>query len=74
MNKNEIKKLYNDFIITSGEEYWKYVVLEHILNNFDEKEIKKLNITEEKIEEIENKVLESDEIWTEVDYKIENEL
>lgn len=74
MNKNEIKKLYNDFIITSGEEYWKYVVLEHILNNFDEKEIKKLNITEEKIEEIAFNLLESDEIWTEVDYKIENEL
>lgn len=39
MNIEELEDMYNDFIITNGQDYWKYIILEHLINNFEEKNI-----------------------------------
>lgn len=72
MNIEELEDMYNDFIITNGQDYWKYTILEHLINNFEEKNINKLNITEEKIDNMVNNIMENDNLWQEIDYAIED--
>lgn len=72
MNIEELEDMYNDFIITNGQDYWKYTILEHLINNFEEKNINKLNITEEKIDNMVNNIMENDNLWQEIDYATED--
>lgn len=72
MNIKELEDMYNDFIITNGQDYWKYIILEHLINNFEEKNINKLNITEEKIDNMVNNIMENDNLWQEIDYATED--
>lgn len=72
MSIEELEEMYNDLIITNGQDYWKYIVLEHLINNFEERNIKNLNITEEKIDNMVNNIMENDNLWQEIDYATED--
>lgn len=72
MDIEELEEMYNDFNITNGEDYWKYIILEHLINNFEEKNINSLNITEEKIDNMVNNIMENDNLWQEIDYATED--
>lgn len=50
MNIKDLKKMYDNLIITNGEDFWKFTILKHLINN-EEKNVKSLNITEERIEQ-----------------------
>lgn len=68
----ELEDMYNNFNITNGKDYWKYIILEHLINNFEERDIKSLNITEEKIDNMVNNIMENDNLWQEIDYATED--
>lgn len=68
----ELEKMYNDLVITNGEDYWRLIILEHLINNFEERDIHNLNITEEKINNMVYNIMENDNLWQEIDYAVEN--
>ena len=68
----ELEKMYNDLVITNGEDYWRLIILEHLINNFEERDIYNLNITEEKINNMAYNIMEDDNLWQEIDYTIED--
>lgn len=72
INYKELEKMYNDLVITNGEDYWRLIILEHLINNFEERDIHNLNITEEKINNMVYNIMENDNLWQEVDYALEN--
>lgn len=72
MNIKDLRNMYDNLVITNGEDYWKYIILEHLINNFEEKSINNLNITEEKINNMAYNIMEDDNLWQEIDYTIED--
>ena len=72
INYEELEKMYNDLVITNGEDYWRLIILEHLINNFEERDIYNLNITEEKINNMVYNIMENDNLWQEIDYAVEN--
>ena len=72
MNMENLENMYNNLEITNGEDFWKAIILKHLINNFEEKNIKSLNITEEKIENMVYNIMENDGLWQEIDYAVEN--
>ena len=68
----ELEKMYNDLVITNGEDYWRLIILEHLINNFEERDIHNLNITEEKINNMVYNIMENDNLWQEIDCALEN--
>lgn len=71
MNMENLENMYNNLEITNGEDFWKFVILEHLIN-FEEKNIESLNITEEKIDNMVKNIMENDGLWQEIDYAVEN--
>lgn len=67
MNREKLEKLYNEFVVTNGFDFWKYVVMEQLLMREEE-----INITEEQIEEIAESIMDNDTIWQEIDFEISN--
>ena len=37
MNIEDLKNMYGNLVITNGEDYWKLIILEHLINKFEEK-------------------------------------
>lgn len=74
MDIEELRDMYNNFIIATGEDYWKYIILEHLLNNFGEEEINNLHLTEDKINDMAYNIMINDRLWKEIDYAIEDEI
>ena len=72
MNIEDIRNMYDNLVITNGEEYWKLIILEHLINKFEEKDINNLNITEEKINNMVYNIMEDDNLWQEIDYTTED--
>lgn len=72
MNIENLENMYNNLEITNGEDFWKVIILEHLINNFEEKNIESLNITEEKIDNMVKNIMENDGLWQEIDYAVEN--
>lgn len=72
MNMENLENMYNNLEITNGEDFWKFVILEHLINNFEKKDVESLNITEEKIENMVYNIMENDGLWQEIDYAVEN--
>lgn len=72
MNNKDLRNMYDNLVITNGEDYWKLVILEYLINNFEEKNINNLNITEEKINNMVDNIMEDDNLWQEIDYTIED--
>ena len=72
INYKELEKMYNDLVITNGEDYWRLIILEHLINNFEERDIYNLNITEEKINNMVYNIMEDDNLWQEIDYTTED--
>lgn len=72
MNIEDLINMYDNLVITDGEDYWKLVILERLINNFEEKNINNLNITEEKINNMVYNIMEDDNLWQEIDYTIED--
>lgn len=68
MNREELEELYNEFVINNGDDYWKYVIIEHLLM----KEEEEIGITEEQIEEMADNIMFNDNLWQEIDYAVEN--
>ena len=68
MNREELEELYNEFVIINGEDYWKYVIIEHLLM----KEEEEIGITEEQINEMADSIMLNDNLWQEIDYAVEN--
>ena len=68
MNREELEELYNEFVINNGNDYWKYVIIEHLLM----KEEEEIGITEEQIEEMADNIMFNDNLWQEIDYAVEN--
>lgn len=74
----ELEKMYNNLVITlvmldiNGEDYWRLIILKHLINNFEERDIHNLNITEEKINNMVYNIMENDNLWQEIDYALEN--
>lgn len=62
MNIEDLRNMYDNLVITNGEDYWKYIILEHLINNFEEKSINNLNITEEKINNMAYNIMEDDNL------------
>lgn len=71
MNIQDLRNMYDNLVTTNGEDYWKLVILEHLINNFEEKNINNLNITEEKINNMVYNIMGDDNLWQEIDYTIE---
>lgn len=61
-----LENMYNNLEITNGEDFWKLVILEHLIN-FEEKNIESLNITEEKIDNMVSNIMANDNLWDEID-------
>lgn len=40
MNIEDLRNMYDNLVITNGEDYWKLIILEHLINNFEEKRYK----------------------------------
>ena len=72
MNIEDLRNMYDNLVITNGEDYWKLIILEHLINKFEEKDINNLNITEEKINNMVYNIMEDDNLWQEIDYTIED--
>lgn len=72
MNIEDLRNMYDNLVITKGEDYWKLIILEHLINNFEEKDINDLNITEEKINNMVYNIMEDDNLWQEIDYTLED--
>lgn len=68
MNREELEELYNEFVISNGNDYWKYVIIEHLLM----KEEEEIGITEEQINEMVDSIMFNDNLWQEIDYAVEN--
>lgn len=68
MNREELEELYNEFVISNGNDYWKYVIIEHLLM----KEEEEIGITEEQINEMADSIMLNDNLWQEIDYAVEN--
>lgn len=68
MNREELEELYNEFVISNGNDYWKYVIIEHLLM----KEEEEIGITEEQINEMADSIMFNDNLWQEIDYAVEN--
>lgn len=68
MNREELEELYNEFVINNGDDYWKYVIIEHLLM----KEEEEIGITEEQINEMADNIMFNDNLWQEIDYAVEN--
>ena len=68
MNREELEELYNEFVIINGNDYWKYVIIEHLLM----KEEEEIGITEEQINEMADSIMLNDNLWQEIDYAVEN--
>lgn len=68
MNREELEELYNEFVINNGDDYWKYVIIEHLLM----KEEEEIGITEEQINEMADSIMFNDNLWQEIDYAVEN--
>lgn len=66
MNIENLENMYNNLEITNGEDFWKFVILEHLIN-FEEKNIESLNITEEKIDNMVSNIMANDDLWDEID-------
>lgn len=66
MNMENLENMYNNLEITNGEDFWKIVILEHLIN-FEEKNIESLNITEEKINNMVSNIMANDNLWDEID-------
>lgn len=66
MNIKNLENMYNNLEITNGEDFWKFVILEHLIN-FEEKNIESLNITEEKIDNMVSNIMANDNLWDEID-------
>lgn len=66
MNIENLENMYNNLEITNGEDFWKFVILEHLIN-FEEKNIESLNITEEKIDNMVSNIMANDNLWDEID-------
>lgn len=71
MNMENLENMYNNLGITNGD-FWKFTILKHLINNFEEKDIESLNITEEKIDNMVRNIMENDQLWSEIDYALEN--
>ena len=72
MNIKKLKNMYNNLVITNGEEYWKMIVMEHLINNFEEKNSNISNITEEKIDNMVSNIMANDNLWEEIDFATAN--
>lgn len=68
MNREELEELYNEFVINNGDDYWKYLIMEHLLMKGEEE----IGITEEQIEEMADNIMFNDNLWQEIDEEIEN--
>lgn len=68
MNREELEELYNEFVISNGNDYWKYVIIERLLM----KEEEEIGITEEQINEMADSIMLNDNLWQEIDYAVEN--
>lgn len=66
MNIENLENMYNNLEITNGEDFWRFVILEHLVN-FEEKNIESLNITEEKIDNMVSNIMANDNLWDEID-------
>lgn len=66
MNMENLENMYNNLELTNGEDFWKLVILEHLIN-FEEKNIESLNITEEKIDNMVSNIMANDGLWQEID-------
>ena len=68
MNREELEELYDEFVINNGDDYWKYLIMEHLLMKGEEE----IGITEEQIEEMADNIMFNDNLWQEIDYAVEN--
>ncbi len=68
MNREELEELYDEFVINNGDDYWKYLIMEHLLMKGEEE----IGITEEQIEEMADNIMFNDNLWQEIDEEIEN--
>lgn len=68
MNREELEELYNEFVINNGDDYWKYLIMEHLLMKGEEE----IGITEEQIEEMADNIMFNDNLWQEIEEEIEN--
>lgn len=68
MNREELEELYNEFVISNGNDYWKYVIIERLLM----KEEEEIGITEEQINEMADSIMLNDNLWQEIDEEIGN--
>ena len=68
MNREELEELYNEFVISNGDDYWKYVIIERLLM----KEEEEIGITEEQINEMADSIMLNDNLWQEIDEEIGN--
>ena len=66
MNMENLENMYNNLEITNGEDFWKFVILEHLIKK-KKKNIESLNITEEKIDNMVSNIMANDDLWDEID-------
>lgn len=73
MKHKKILEIKNNLKINNGRDFWKSLILENLINIYeqgDSKNFKIENITEENIENMINYILSDDNLWQEIDYSI----
>lgn len=81
MKYKKLLEIKNNLKINNGRDFWKSLILENLINAYeqgDSKNFKIENITEENIENMIDYILSDDNLWQEIDYSIaaalENEI
>jgi uncharacterized protein YheU (UPF0270 family) len=69
-NLEDLNKIYRKFKIKNGSDYWKLVIIEHIINN--ENNNKDFKITEETLNNMVEEIMADDGLWQEIDYSVQN--
>lgn len=81
MKHKKLLEIKNNLKINNGRDFWKSLILENLINIYeqgDNENFKIENITEENIENMIDYILSDDNLWQEIDYSIaaalENEI
>ena len=67
MDREKLEELYNKFAITNGEDYWKCLIMEYLIQDD-----RKRNVTEEQLQSMADTIINNDELWSEIDRAIAN--
>lgn len=70
LNHEKLENFYDNFIYRCKNDYWREIIIEHILQNFTEEQINDMKLTHNKINDMITEILCDDSMWEEIDYTL----